>query len=62
VRVEAGMTHFTARWLVGGLDGWGAGIPAIQERPWEWGWHPMWGLWGAWGLRVLFLIVTGRSC
>ena len=59
MRVEDAFHREVAR---RGLDGWGAGIPAIQERPWEWGWHPMWGLWGAWGLRVLFLIVTGRSC
>jgi putative membrane protein len=29
-----------------------------QERPWGWGWHPMWGMWGAWGLgMMLFMLV-----
>jgi putative membrane protein len=26
-----------------------------QERPWEWGMHPMWGWWGVWGVGMMFL-------
>jgi putative membrane protein len=37
------------------------GLPAAawaQERPWDWGGHPMWGMWGAWGLgMMLFMLV-----
>jgi putative membrane protein len=29
-----------------------------QERPWEWGWHPMWGMWGAWGIGMLLVMLT----
>jgi putative membrane protein len=31
-----------------------------QDRPWEWGWHPMhpmWGMWGAWGLGMLLVML-----
>ena len=38
-----------------------AGLPTVawaQERSWEWGRHPMWGMWGAWGLgMMLFMLV-----
>jgi putative membrane protein len=50
--------------LVGGLGGGLSGIAALpirawaQERPWEWGWHPMWGMWGAVGVgMMLFMLV-----
>jgi putative membrane protein len=50
--------------LAGGLCGGLSGIVALpipswaQERPWGWGWHPMWGMWGAWGLgMMLFMLV-----
>lgn len=46
--------------LCGGLSGIVA-LPMVasaQERPWGWGWHPMWGMWGAWGLgMMLFMLV-----
>jgi putative membrane protein len=29
-----------------------------QERPWDWGWHPMWGMWGAWGVGMLLVMLT----
>jgi putative membrane protein len=28
-----------------------------QERPWEWGMHPMWGMWGFWGVWGLVMMV-----
>jgi putative membrane protein len=40
------------------------GLPAMvwaQERPSEWGWHPMhpmWGMWGAWGIGMLLVMLT----
>jgi putative membrane protein len=37
------------------------GSPAVaqaQERSWEWGWHPMWGMWGVWGVGMLFVMMT----
>lgn len=50
--------------LTGGLYGGLSGVVALpitawaQERPWGWGWHPMWGMWGAWGLgMMLFMLV-----
>jgi putative membrane protein len=38
-----------------------AGLPVAvqaQERPWDWGWHPMWGMWGAWGIGMLLVMLT----
>jgi len=29
-----------------------------QERPWDWGGHPMWGMWGAWGIGMLLVMLT----
>ncbi|HZS33992.1 MAG TPA: SHOCT domain-containing protein [Methylomirabilota bacterium] len=29
-----------------------------QDRPWEWGWHPMWGMWSAWGIGMLLVMLT----
>ena len=29
-----------------------------QDRPWDWGWHPMWGMWGAWGIGMLLVMLT----
>jgi putative membrane protein len=45
--------------LCGGLSGIALPMTAwAQERPWEWGWHPMWGMWGAWGFgMMLFMLV-----
>ena len=50
--------------LTGAVCGGLTGIAAVpitawaQERPWGWGWHPMWGMWGAWGLgMMLFMLV-----
>ncbi len=42
--------------LVERLGGAGLGIPAVQERAWDWGWHPMWGLWGAWGIGIMLMM------
>ena len=37
-----------------------AGLPPgaawAQERPWEWGMHPMSWMWGAWGIGMLLLM------
>ena len=38
-----------------------AGLPTAvwaQERPWDWGWHPMWGMWGAWGVGMMLVMLT----
>ncbi len=32
----------------------GSGLPLVQERAWEWTWHPMWG-WGIWGIGMMLL-------
>jgi putative membrane protein len=29
-----------------------------QERPWDWGGHPMWGMGGAWGIGMLLVMLT----
>jgi putative membrane protein len=29
-----------------------------QDRPWEWGWHPMHPMWGMWGLGMLLVMLT----
>lgn len=29
-----------------------------QDRPWGWGWHPMWGMWGAWGIGMGLVMLT----
>jgi putative membrane protein len=44
----------------GGLNGMVA-LPITawaQERTWEWGWHPMWGMWGAWGLGMMAFMLA----
>ena len=41
--------------LVQGGNAWGL-APGVQERMYEWGWHPMWGMWGVWGLGIMLLI------
>ena len=51
------MTRIAA-WLTGVAA---VGLPTAaraQERPWDWGWHPMWGMWGAWGLGMLLVMLT----
>ena len=38
-----------------------AGLPCVvsaQDRPWEWGWHPMHPIWGMWGLGMLLVMLT----
>jgi putative membrane protein len=35
-----------------------AGPVWAQDRPWGWGWHPMWGMWGAWGIGMLLIMLT----
>jgi putative membrane protein len=51
------VTRITA-WLTGLPV---VGLPAVtcaQERAWEGGWHPMWGMWRAGGLGImLFMLV-----
>ena len=45
--------------LCGGLTGIAA-FPIIawaQDRPWGWGWHPMWEMWGAWGLGMMLFML-----
>jgi putative membrane protein len=45
---------------------WIAGVAAValpmaaqaQERAWDGGWHPMWGMWGAWGIGMLLVMLT----
>jgi putative membrane protein len=35
-----------------------ANVAAAQERPWDWGTHPMmWG-WGAWGIGMMVMMVV----
>jgi putative membrane protein len=48
--------------VFGGLSGVAAlPLPAwAQERPWEGGPHPMWGMWGAWGVGMLLGMLTFR--
>ena len=29
-----------------------------QERTWNWGGHPMWGMWGVWGLGMMLVMLT----
>jgi putative membrane protein len=29
-----------------------------QERSWDWGWHPMWGMWGPWGIGMGLVMLT----
>lgn len=29
-----------------------------QERAWDWGGHPMWGMWGVWGLGMMLAMLT----
>ena len=29
-----------------------------QERAWNWGGHPMWGMWGVWGLGMMLVMLT----
>jgi Na+/melibiose symporter-like transporter len=49
--------------LAGGLCGGLSGIAALpisawaQERSWDWGWHPMWGMWGAWGVGMMLFML-----
>jgi len=48
----------------------GAALPVgAQERPWEWGMHPMWGVWGVammaamlafWGLVIAGIVLAIR--
>jgi len=48
-----------AQTAVTGLGTLGLFSPAwSQERPWDWGWHPMWGMWGAWGVGMLLVMFT----
>ena len=54
------MTRIAA-WLTGVAA---IGLPTAaraQERPWDWGWHPMhpmWGMWGAWGIGMGLVMLT----
>jgi putative membrane protein len=42
-----------------GMGALGLFLPAwAQERSWDWGWHPMWGMWGAWGIGMLLVMLT----
>ena len=48
-----------AQTTVTGLGIVGLFSPAwAQGRPWDWGWHPMWGMWGAWGIGMLLVMLT----
>jgi putative membrane protein len=29
-----------------------------QERPWDWGWHPMWGMMGVWGVGMMLVMLA----
>jgi putative membrane protein len=33
-------------------------VARAQERPWDWGWHPMHPMWGMWGLGILLVMLT----
>jgi putative membrane protein len=39
--------------LIGAAAGPARLVPLLQERSWEWSWHPMWGLWGIGGVVML---------
>jgi putative membrane protein len=42
-----------------GAGSLGLSWPAwAQQRPWDWGGHPMWGMWGAWGVGMLLVMLT----
>jgi putative membrane protein len=42
-----------------GLGTLGLFTPAqAQERLWDWGGHPMWGMWGAWGFGMMLVMLT----
>ena len=44
--------------VIGGLT-LGVLAPAWgQERAWDWGGHPMWGMWGVWGLGMMLVMLT----
>jgi putative membrane protein len=48
----------TVAWIAAAAAG---GLPVAveaQERPWDWGWHPMWGMWGAWGIGMMLVMLT----
>ena len=32
--------------------------PVAQERPWEWGMHPMWWIGGAWGIAMMLMMLV----
>ena len=32
--------------------------PLAQERPWEWGMHPMWWVGGAWGIVMMLMMLV----
>ena len=51
------------------MAAWMTAVPGVglataawaQERPWDWGWHPMhpmWGMCGAWGIGMLLVMLT----
>ncbi len=29
-----------------------------QERPWNWGWHPMWEMMGIWGIGMMLVMLA----
>ena len=33
------------------------GTVLVQERVYDWGMHPMWGLWGAWGIGMMLFML-----
>lgn len=50
--------------VVEGVGRWSASAGSLaQGRPWDWGWHPMWGFWSPWGIAmmVMMLVVWGAA-
>jgi putative membrane protein len=52
---EASMSRLVGVLTVVGLTALSVRVWA-QERPWDWGGHPMWGMWGVWGMGMLVLM------
>lgn len=38
---------------------WSAPVAALaQERPWDWGMHPMWWIGGVWGIGMMLMMLV----
>jgi putative membrane protein len=48
----------TVAWIATAVAGAVPVAVEAQERPWGWGWHPMWGMWGASGIGMMLVMLT----